>query len=58
MGHTKSRARCSVCGKPCGARDRNTDGTYTHEGCLRATQVSPVDRTKTGGNIYGYEGEK
>ena len=30
---------CLVCGKPCEAGDRNTDGTYAHRDCLYATMT-------------------
>lgn len=32
---------CLVCGEPCRPVDKNADGTYAHDGCLRATSVRP-----------------
>jgi hypothetical protein len=26
---------CFICGKPCTLADKNTDGTYAHDACLK-----------------------
>ena len=36
----KVQRPCSVCGKECAEWQRNTDGTYLHEGC--AATVQPI----------------
>jgi len=42
-GMTKPVPRpCIVCGLNCAAHERNTDGTYAHDHCLRATSIRPV----------------
>lgn len=42
--------KCAVCGQECRPWERNTDGTYTHSGCLRPMQ--PVAKGPKGGNLY------
>lgn len=32
---------CFICRKPCSETDRNNDGTYAHDDCLRKTQTYP-----------------
>lgn len=44
--------RCLVCGKPCDSWERNTDGTHAHAKCLYVNATWPIDRSKTGKNLY------
>lgn len=41
---------CFICGdpaRPCGATDRNTDGTFAHADCLRGNSVRPAQTVVT-----------
>lgn len=44
--------KCMICRKPCRPEDRNSDGTYAHDHCLRALSMKPVGRGDKGGNLY------
>lgn len=44
---------CSICRKGgCQVWERNTDGTYTHSGCLYATSLVIVGKGPKGGHLY------
>lgn len=46
------KPRCSICKEPCELWDRNSDGTYTCDTCLRAYAIRPIGKGEKGGNLY------
>lgn len=39
QGPSGRPAGCLVCGRPCERHERNTDGSYAHDACLRSRQT-------------------